>query len=204
MAPSGRSPLRHALTLGWIPRSWRLGIMGTLGIAGGLGMAAIYLSRAPSYMLDKPETCVNCHVMNPSYLSWQHSSHARVATCNDCHVPHDTVVRQYAFKAQDGLRHSSIFIAHAEPQVIRISEGAKPVVQQNCLRCHSQLTSGVHQGDRLCWDCHREVPHGFARSLSATPTIMAPHLPKVTEDQATQAIGGRQARPDPATPEPRK
>ena len=181
--------------LGWLPRSWRLACSAIIGIAAGLGATTIYLSRAPSYLSDAPETCVNCHVMNPSYLSWQHSSHARVATCNDCHVPHDTVVRKYAFKAQDGLRHSSIYALRNEPQVIRISAGAKPVVQENCMRCHSQLTSEIHVSDRLCWDCHRDVPHGFARSLSATPGLMAPALPNIGADQAHQTIGGREARP---------
>ena len=190
--------LFRVLLLGWIPRPWRLACCLMAGIAAGLGATAVYLSRAPSYLSDAPETCVNCHVMNPSYLSWQHSSHARVATCNDCHVPHDSVVHKYAFKAQDGMRHSSIYALRKEPQVIRISEAAKPVVQNNCLRCHGQLTDTIHLGDRLCWDCHREVPHGFARSLSATPNIMAPALPEVGADQRQQPIGGRDARPAPA------
>jgi cytochrome c nitrite reductase small subunit len=183
------------ITLGWIPRSWRLVCAATLGLAAGLGATTIYLSRAPSYLSDAPETCVNCHVMNASYLSWQHSSHARVATCNDCHVPHDSAVRKYAFKAQDGLRHSTMYALRKEPQVLRISAAAKPVVQENCLRCHSQLTDTVHLSDRLCWDCHREVPHGFARSLSVSSDLMAPALPGIGDNQAHQTIGGREARP---------
>jgi cytochrome c nitrite reductase small subunit len=187
--------LLRLFTLAWLPRSWRIACCVLLGVAAGLGATTIYISRAPSYLSDKPETCVNCHVMNPSYISWQHSSHARVAVCNDCHVPHDSVVRKYAFKAQDGMRHSAIFTARAEPQVIRLSAAAIPVVQQNCLRCHNQLTSEVHVTDRLCWDCHRDVPHGRARSLSASPGVMAPSLPGITDDQRNQHIGGREASP---------
>jgi hypothetical protein len=38
----------------------------------------------------------------PQYVTWFHSRHREVATCNDCHVPHDNIVRHYAFKASDG------------------------------------------------------------------------------------------------------
>ena len=79
---------------------------------------------------------MNCHVMTTQYLTWQHSSHARVATCNDCHVPHDNLVHKFAFKAQDGSWHATVFTMRWEPQVIRLSERAKPVVQANCRRCH--------------------------------------------------------------------
>jgi cytochrome c nitrite reductase small subunit len=27
---------------------------------------------------------------------------------------------------------------------------------------------------KRCWDCHREVPHGSVRSLSATPWVEVP------------------------------
>jgi cytochrome c nitrite reductase small subunit len=31
--------------------------------------------------------------------------------------------------------------------------------------------------ERLCWDCHQNVPHSDVRSLSSTPNAIAP-LPK--------------------------
>ena len=45
----------------------------------------IYLvnaSKALSYLSKDPKVCINCHVMNTSYATWQHSSHARNVTCN--------------------------------------------------------------------------------------------------------------------------
>lgn len=152
------------------------------GVAGFL----VYISNAASYLSDEPKTCVNCHVMGPYYASYAHSSHALVATCNDCHVPHDNIVKKYAFKAQDGLYHSTIFTLRAEPQVIRIKEAGANVVQANCERCHNHLNEKVtttgttlvsrsHGEGRFCWDCHREVPHGTRNSLSATPDARVPY-----------------------------
>lgn len=180
--------------LKWTPPAWRLPILIAGGVALGLGITVAHVSRATSYLSDSPETCVNCHVMYPQYLTWQHSSHREVATCNDCHVPHENFVRTYAFKAQDGLKHASIFTARLEPQVIRISSGAIPVVQENCVRCHIDMVHPTTLSDpadkRLCWDCHREVPHGRVRSLSATPRDMQPELPLIGSGEDVR-IGGR-------------
>lgn len=189
------------LRLEALPAAWRVPCFAALGVAAGLGGVVAHAGRATSYLSDSPETCANCHVMYPQYLTWQHSSHREVATCNDCHVPHDGLISQYAFKAQDGNRHAFMFTFRLEPQVIRISRGAVPVVQANCVRCHGDVVQDVTMRDavaagRQCWDCHREVPHGRERSLSATPRSMTPQLP-LPDSFAAPAIGGRSVRPDP-------
>ncbi len=191
--------LRGLVTLAFIPPRWRLPCFAVFGVFLGLGIVVAHISRAPSYLSDQPETCMNCHVMGPQYLTWQHSSHRENATCNDCHVPHDNVVHKYFFKAQDGMKHASIFTARLEPQVIRLSAAAVPVVEENCRRCHQQLVSQIHvrtwqPGDPRCWDCHRETPHGSVRSLSATPTEFRPDLPGVLDDPNHLKTGGRDAR----------
>ncbi|MBN2023973.1 MAG: cytochrome c nitrite reductase small subunit [Pirellulales bacterium] len=184
------------ISLGFVPWAWRAPCFAMLGVLAGLALALGHVSRAPSYLSDRPEACVNCHVMRPQYASWRHSSHARVTTCNDCHVPHDNVAATYAFKARDGLYHSTIFTLRLEPQVIRISSGAVPVVEANCRRCHEPVLAAVAEhapeaASRLCWDCHREVPHGSARSLSASPAAMNPELAPVTSPPQSPRIGGR-------------
>ena len=167
------------------PPQWKLPVYVALGIFVGLGCYVLYLSKAASYLSDKPETCVNCHVMAPQYATWNHSSHREVATCNDCHVPHDNVFNKYFFKAKDGLRHASMFALRMEPEVIFILEEGKEVVHNNCIRCHSQqltdpkLASQVpnhahNTQDRVCWECHREVPHGRMNSLSSVPHARVP------------------------------
>jgi cytochrome c nitrite reductase small subunit len=168
------------------PPSWRLIVTLTLGVLVGIGAHIIYISKAASYLSDDPTTCINCHVMNPQYATWYHSSHRERATCNDCHVPHNNMANKYFFKAKDGMRHATIFTLRNEPQVIIIKEAGAEVVQQNCIRCHNELItdnrmlSKTHQFDdfrtegRYCWTCHRKVPHGRVSSLASTPNAQIP------------------------------
>jgi cytochrome c nitrite reductase small subunit len=178
---------------------WRIPCFAAFGLLVGTGLTVAHISRATSYMSDDPEACINCHVMNPQYATWQHSSHFNVATCNDCHVPHDHKLRQLAFKAQDGAWHATVFTLRKEPQVIRLSAGAIPVVEENCRRCHANVVDQTRLqshavGDLRCWDCHRQTPHGRERSLAATPSAMRPELPDISFDEQAPRIGGRTPR----------
>jgi cytochrome c nitrite reductase small subunit len=192
-----RKMLWDAATQRFLSPGWRLPAYLALGVAAGMGVFVFHVSRAASYLSDAPETCMNCHVMTTQYVTWQHSSHARVTTCNDCHVPHTSLAAQYAFKAKDGMWHATVFTMRWEPQVIRISPGAVPVVEDNCRRCHARVIEdvslAVHRpgGDVRCWNCHREVPHGAVRSLSATPGVFQPQLPPVREPAQVPKLGGR-------------
>ncbi len=169
------------------PPQWQLPVIILLGILVGLGLFIFRISNAASYLSDDPRTCVNCHVMNPQYATWAHSAHREVANCNDCHVPHDNVFRKYLFKAQDGLRHATIFTMRAEPQVIFIKEAGRQVVQENCIRCHERLlteNAGIarfevsrhYRMERPCIECHRETPHGRVNSLASVPHARIPEL----------------------------
>jgi len=165
----------------------RMASFAALGAFVGTGAYVAHISNAASYLSDQPEACINCHIMKPYYASWQHSSHARVATCNDCHVPHESLAAKYAYKAKDGLRHSTIFTLRREPQVLRATSEARHVIQSNCLRCHSNLVEDLngfsaHSADRSCVECHREVPHGRASSLSSAPNTLTPDLKRAGID----------------------
>ena len=168
------------------PRNWKIPVIIILGIFTGLGIYSVYLSKAGSYLSDDPQACVNCHIMAPQYATWNHSSHREVANCNDCHVPHNNIFNKYYFKAKDGLNHATLFTMRAERQVIFIGNAGKKVVKDNCIRCHKELfdqsklisqTKGnylVHNTDRKCWECHREIPHGRVSSLSSVPNAKVP------------------------------
>ncbi|MCL2347941.1 MAG: cytochrome c nitrite reductase small subunit [Planctomycetaceae bacterium] len=176
--------LTFFLKFGFLRPGMRIPAMLLLGVFVGMGLLLAQVSRATSYLSNDAKTCINCHVMTDAYISWEHSSHARHAVCNDCHVPHTSIPRAYAFKAHDGLRHASIFTLRLEPQSIKLSEGAIPVVQENCLRCHEERLAEVsacryQTGDFRCWDCHRDIPHGQVHSLSASPDTFRPELPPV-------------------------
>lgn len=169
------------------PKAWQKPVVILIGVFVGLLIYTTHISNAFSYLSDSPKTCVNCHIMTPQYATWYHSSHREVTNCNDCHVPHDNVFNKYYFKAKDGIRHATIFTLKQEPQTIYILEPGKAVVQENCKRCHEYqneniktidvtLTSSNHGEGKLCWDCHREVPHGRVNSLSAVPNARVPKL----------------------------
>ena len=170
-----------------------------VSILVGVVLDMIYISNATSYLSDDSKTCMNCHVMGPHYATWQHSAHKEVTNCNSCHVPHDNIVNTYYFKAQDGLRHSTIFTMRTEPQSIKLSEGAIDVVQNNCIRCHENLVQSLedktltstptsHGYGKYCWDCHRETPHGAVRSLSATPNAIIPVNESIIPEWITKKL----------------
>ena len=154
------------------------------GVVCGLGAYTVFASRAWSYLSDDPSGCVNCHIMGPYYATWNHSSHSRNATCNDCHVPHQNF----------GLRHAAVFTMRGEPQVIQALNGSAEVIMDNCIRCHTQLNTEFVTTGRIdhemalagegkaCWDCHRDVPHGGTNSLSSTPNALVPY-PKTNTPQ---------------------
>ena len=171
--------------LRWLlpPKEWKSVVSVLLGIFFGLAAYAIYISKAPSYLSDKPETCINCHVMNSQYYDWAHSAHSRGVPCNDCHVPHDNIFHKYFFKARDGLRHAAIFTLRTEPQTIYIRDAGRKTVQENCLRCHSNVTGKEYMysvqpnyhnylAERSCRDCHRETPHKRVNGLATAPNAL--------------------------------
>ncbi len=168
------------------PKKWKFYVILILGIFSGLVSFLVYVSKAPSYLSDSPETCMNCHIMAPQYSSWFHSAHRQYTNCNECHVPHNNVFNKYFFKAKDGLRHATIFTLRTEPQVIRIHEAGEEVVHENCLRCHDDLlfdgrlqtypgnTTNRYRKSMDCTFCHRETPHGTVNSLSSVPNSRVP------------------------------
>ncbi len=187
------------------PKGWRLTVLIAAGIFTGILLFVIHTSNATSYLSEEPETCINCHVMYPYYASWSKSSHGREATCADCHVPRDNLFSKYYVKGTDGLMHATYFTFRWEPQVIRIKSRGTNVVQQNCIRCHLDLVDMVQlvevtgrsasEGEgKLCWDCHRETPHGSVRSLSGAPHALIEQLPSVLPEWLNRLTGGADRR----------
>ncbi len=175
------------------PDRWILPVIIFTGIFTGFALYSFYISRASSYLGDKPETCVNCHIMAPEYATWFHSAHREKTNCNDCHVPHNNIFNKYFFKARDGVRHASIFTLRREPQVIFIKEAGRQAVHKNCIRCHEYLLTDSKllsysdaiiraRMERNCTGCHRETPHGRVHSLSSVPYARVPLPEAVTPE----------------------
>ena len=193
------------------PREWTVPVILTAGTFCGLGIAILHISNADSYLSDDPRACLNCHIMAPQFATWQRGSHARVATCNDCHVPHDNIFRKYFFKAMDGSRHAFMFTFHLEPQVIRVHEPGIRVIQENCMHCHEHLLQdtrlsvatgemALHGEGRLCWDCHRETPHGSVNSLASVPNARVPFVSPVVPEWLTAFLEKNKSMGRNATP----
>jgi len=175
--------------LDWLkpPLPWKMPVIVLLGIFFGLAFYVAYISRATSYLGDKPETCINCHVMIPHYANWAHNSHGRRATCNDCHVPHDNFFIKYLYKAEEGLHHAAAFTLRLEHQVIIMENEEREMVQENCIRCHEKTVGkefmmavqpNYHNylEERYCLDCHRGTPHGRVNGLASTTNALT--IPK--------------------------
>ena len=102
------------------PSNWIFYVNVLIAVFIGIFAYTMYVSNAVSYLSDDPKTCVNCHVMRPEFATWQHSSHREVATCNDCHVPHDNVISKYYFKAKDKFHSVSIFCSMINSRCITV------------------------------------------------------------------------------------
>ena len=144
----------------------------------------VFLSEMPSYLSKDPKACINCHVMNTQYATWQHSAHGVAGvTCVECHLPTDSFFEKYYAKTIDGWNHSVAFTMETYDPAMKISEYGAKRVQENCMSCHGSLASVITENadkyhnfeepyvenGRKCWDCHKSVPHGKVRSVTSTP-----------------------------------
>jgi cytochrome c nitrite reductase small subunit len=136
----------------------------SFGLVVGLGGFTASHAKGLSYLKDDPAACVNCHVMNDQFKSWQHSSHREWATCNECHMPHDLVGKYYR-KALNGWNHSRKFTTGDFPEPIMIGRRNKEVALENCVNCHQTLVNDMLVGhdaqkdEVRCTDCHGNVGH---------------------------------------------
>lgn len=145
---------------GWFKR-WRSRLPFLLGGLLALAVLSFWGAKATLAYTDRPEYCLSCHVMEKHYESWFHSAHNKVATCGDCHVPHQNMAAKLAGKGVDGLRDSYYFYTNQVPDPIRLSNRGSKIVRENCLRCHGNLMEKIENENRNCWECHRSVPHGY-------------------------------------------
>ena len=148
-----------------------VGLAATMtGVLLGVGGYTFLYAEGFSYMSDDPAVCVNCHIMQPQFDSWQKASHHAVAACVDCHLPHD-FFRKYLAKADNGWHHSKGFTLQDFHEPIMIKEPNARILQANCLACHGDLvhevvTGGSGQADELrCVHCHADVGHGETAGL---------------------------------------
>ena len=143
------------------PHFW-LSSIGLLCFIAGFGVFTFVKAEGYSYFSEDPSACANCHVMNTQFDAWGHSSHARVATCNDCHGAHENIFAKYYVKAVNGFNHSFAFTFGTYEEVITITEFNLEVVNNSCLYCHQSLVRLIapnHEDAPNCVSCHAGIGH---------------------------------------------
>ncbi len=145
-------------------------IIGLIALVAVLAVGMV-VTDFTVYLGNDPTACNNCHVMDAAYEGWYHSSHQLWAACNDCHTPH-ALIPKYFVKAKSGFNHVSAFTIGHIPEPLRAKESTDKIIQENCIRCHSETVSMIADGQkdsgRYCFDCHRSVAHG-ERGISILP-----------------------------------
>lgn len=136
----------------------------TISILGGILLGLIsynfYYANGISYFSSDPNACINCHIMQPQFDSWQKGSHHAFATCVECHLPHEPISKWLA-KAENGFLHSKGFTLQNFPEPIFIRDKNKNVLKDNCLQCHSDFVTEInHSESSNCLHCHNSVGHG--------------------------------------------
>lgn len=137
------------------------------GVFTGLGTYTFHYAEGGSYFSNSPSSCVNCHVMQDQYDGWAKGSHHAVATCNDCHAPHDSLLQKLYVKGVNGYRHSLAFTTGNFHEPIRITDFNRQVTEASCRHCHQsmvELIDDAHaslddDSNVSCIRCHSDVGH---------------------------------------------
>jgi cytochrome c nitrite reductase small subunit len=155
-----------AMVLG---RRWLVAAV-LLGVFAGVGFFTFDYAEGLSYFSSDPAACINCHVMNDEYASWEKGPHHAAARCIDCHLPQE-LVREIEAKAANGYHHSRAFTFQDFHEPIMIKPGNSRILQDNCLRCHGDFVWEIVAGSTTdrdavqCVHCHRGVGHGARATL---------------------------------------
>ncbi|MFT3944982.1 MAG: cytochrome c nitrite reductase small subunit [Ancrocorticia sp.] len=140
--------------------------MFAVGTMVGLVLYTFVYAKGFSYLSTDPTACINCHIMEEQYHGWTAGAHSNVATCSDCHLPHDNIVHKYFVKAENGFMHGLKFTTGWHPENIEAREVSLAVTNEACLYCHADITSDIrHLGSAPdgevfdCVRCHAGIGH---------------------------------------------
>lgn len=130
----------------------------------GVGLFTFGFGNGWAYLGSNPETCAQCHIMEPYLEAYERGPHREVATCNDCHMPHSNIVEKYTVKGILGFRHAYAFTTGNHPENLRASDLSANIIQASCLYCHGEMVADIHiprtsEQEISCVRCHSDVGH---------------------------------------------
>jgi cytochrome c nitrite reductase small subunit len=134
--------------------SWRVPIAAFLA-----GVFVILGANLALTATDDAAFCGSCHVMSEVVWTHKQSVHAKQA-CNECHIPHDSLVSMLPYKAREGLNDIVVNTFMDVDDNIMTGKVMKDTIKDNCVRCHYTTVREVNMDVKAyCTDCHRAVPH---------------------------------------------
>ena len=134
---------------GWLPR-W-LQITAALLVLGAAALGLWVRFQLGVAAVNGTEECGACHIMKPYVQDLKRSAHYGEASCDDCHVPHQSAVQTYSYKLKAGINNISrqrelqktgqleTFVPKAKPETLQI-------VVSNCYRCHNDVDDNLNGG----------------------------------------------------------
>lgn len=130
------------------------------GFLVGLVSYTFYYADGLSYFSSDPGACINCHIMQNQYDSWQKGSHHASATCVECHLP-ASLIPKWLAKAENGYLHSKAFTLQNFHEPIFIRKKNKEILIGNCVQCHEKIFTEIdHDRPSNCLHCHSSSGHG--------------------------------------------
>ena len=105
--------------------------------------------------------CMSCHSMKEVGATWKQSQHKQFA-CIECHLPDSNLASQVTYKAAVGMRDLYYETLRSYPDAIKLTDGGRKIVSENCLRCHFSTVekTNMASGGASCIQCHRKLVHG--------------------------------------------
>ena len=145
-------------------RRIRLVIAIFIGAFLGTGSFTFFYADGHSYLTNDPTACANCHIMQNHLDAWNKSTHRAVATCNDCHAPHGSLISKLWVKGLNGFNHSLAFTTGRFDEPLRITPRNRAVTEGTCRYCHAAMVHSIDtttESDDMmsCIRCHGNVGH---------------------------------------------
>lgn len=154
--------LNSVPNLSLLLNSYKKYIVSVFIAAAAGGSVLLYITFMPGGLYEYSESaefCAKCHLHETHYKDFNHSAAHRGQKCVDCHLPNNNKIEHLVWKAIDGNKDLFLFFTGNFSDNPRLSNHGKIVVQNNCVRCHSEVVFKMDTERRNCVDCHRTLKH---------------------------------------------